>query len=80
MTIPEELEGVLVSTPDTLSASVRFVGTRVLVQALLDMTIRGDTVEDFLRGFPNVSREQAEAVLKWEQSQARKALGLQLVA
>lgn len=80
MTIPKELEGILVSTPDTLSGSVRFVGTRVLVQALLDTLFCGATLDDFLRGFPSVSREQAEALIKWEQNEARKTLGIQSVA
>ena len=80
MTFPKDLEGILESTPDTLSGAVRFAGTRVMVQSLLDMLHNGRTVAEFLGGFPNVTRGQAEAVVKWEQNQARKAFGLQSVS
>jgi uncharacterized protein (DUF433 family) len=75
--IPKELAGVLVSTDDTLSGAIRFVGTRVPVQALIDTIASGAVLDDFLEGFPNVSQEQAEAVLAWEHDQARKLLGLE---
>lgn len=74
--IPRELELVLEATPDTLSGAVRFRGTRVLVQNLLDTLQEGGTVEEFLEGFPSVSRTQAEAVVRWQQEQTRVALGL----
>lgn len=77
MAIPKELEGVLICSADTLSGEVRFQGTRVLVQSLLDALMTGGTVEDFLEGHPSVSREQAEAVVRWEQVQAREAFGIQ---
>jgi uncharacterized protein (DUF433 family) len=79
MTIPKELEGVLVSTPDTLGGSIRFDGTRVPVQALID-TLDGGSIEDFLDGWPDVSRQQAEAVIHWQQNQTRQMLGLDLAA
>ena len=77
MAIPKELEDILVSSADTLSGAVRFQGTRVLVQSLLDALMTGGTVEDFLDSYPSVTREQAEAVVRWEQVQAREALGIQ---
>ncbi|HLP00127.1 MAG TPA: DUF433 domain-containing protein [Fimbriimonas sp.] len=77
MNIPPELEGILVSTPGVLSGAVRFVGTRVLVQALFDTIICGESVEYFLKDFPEVSREQAMAVLTWEQNKVRESLGLE---
>lgn len=78
--IPKGLEGVLVSTPDTLSGAVRFSGTRVPVQALLDTLMSNRTLDDFLEGYPNVTREQAQAVIRWEQELSRKALDLEPVA
>jgi uncharacterized protein (DUF433 family) len=80
MTIPKELRGVLTSTPDTLGGSVRFVGTRVPVQALLDTIICNHTVDYFLEGYPDVTRQQADTVLKWEQNQARQTFGLEMVS
>jgi uncharacterized protein (DUF433 family) len=35
-----------------------FSGTRVPVQTLLDYLEAGDSIDDFLAGFPTVSREQ----------------------
>jgi len=35
-----------------------FVGTRVPVQTLLDYLEAGDSIDEFLAGFPSVSREQ----------------------
>ena len=77
MTIPKELEGVLDANPKIISGAVRFVGTRVPVQALID-TLDGGDIEEFLDGWPDVSREQAEAVIHWEQNQARRTFGLQM--
>ena len=41
-----------------------FVGTRVPVQTLLDYIEGGDTIDDFLQGFPSVSREKVIAFLE----------------
>ena len=41
-----------------------FLGTRVPVQSLFDYLEGGETVDEFLRQFPSVSREQAVASLK----------------
>ena len=40
--------------------------------------VDGGTLEEFLDGWPNVSREAAEAVIRWEQNQARRVFGLEL--
>lgn len=80
MTIPKELQGILVSTPDTLSGAVRFVDSRVPVQALLDTLLFNHSIDYFLEGYPGVTREQAEAVLKYEQNKLRKMFGLELAS
>ncbi len=80
MEIPRELDQVLVSDSHTLSGAVRFRGTRVPVQALLDTLTRGLPVTDFLEGFPDVSETQAQAVVEWQQNQARRTFGLELAA
>ena len=64
-TIPPELQGVLESTPDTLSGSIRFRNTRVPLKALLDTFHAGEGVEEFLEGWPDVSRDDALVVLRW---------------
>ena len=40
-----------------------FAGTGVPIQALLDWLDQGETVTEFLRYFPSVSREQALAAI-----------------
>ena len=45
--------------PDRLSGEPCFRGTRVPIQALIDHIEGNATLEDFLAGFPSVSREQA---------------------
>ena len=80
MTIPDELRDVLVQTPDTLSGAVRFQGTRVFVLCLLDTLRSGASVDDFLEGYPDVSREQALAVIRWQQDAARVFFGVDRAA
>jgi uncharacterized protein (DUF433 family) len=43
---------------------LRFWGTRVPVQTLFDYLAGGDTLEDFLNGFPTVSRDSAVQALE----------------
>jgi len=66
MQIPGGLSNVLEATPETLHGAVRFKGTRVFAQSLFDYTFKGKPVDVFLDHFPDVSREQAEALLNWE--------------
>ena len=80
MIIPAELKDILVADSETLSGAVRFIGTRVPVQALIDTLDVGQGIDEFLDGWPNVPREHAEAVIHWEQNVVRQILGLDLVA
>jgi len=41
-----------------------FEGTRVPVQTLIDYIEGGESIDDFLKGFPTVTREQVIAVLE----------------
>lgn len=52
------------SSPDILSGAPVFAGTRVPVAALFDYLEGGDTIDDFLEGFPTVKREQVIALLE----------------
>ncbi|QIN84392.1 DUF433 domain-containing protein [Rubrobacter tropicus] len=47
-----------------MSGELVFSGTRVEVKTLVDYLKGGHTLDDFLEGFPTVSREQAEAYLE----------------
>ena len=55
---------VIVRDANILGGTPVFRGTRVPVQALFDYLEGGDTLEDFLEGFPTVSRESAIAALE----------------
>jgi uncharacterized protein (DUF433 family) len=41
-----------------------FAGTRVPVQTLLDYLEAGDSIDEFLEGFPSVTREQVVVLLE----------------
>jgi uncharacterized protein (DUF433 family) len=56
---------VIHSDPGILSGTPVFVGTRVPVQSLFDYLEGGDTLDEFLRQFPSVRREQAIAALEF---------------
>jgi uncharacterized protein (DUF433 family) len=53
------LDEVVWVDPDRMSGQPGFKGTRVPVQALIDHIKGNSTLDDFLKGFPSVSREQA---------------------
>ena len=57
-------EDVYHSDPEVLGGTPVFTGTRVPVQTLLDYLEGGDTLDEFLDGFPGVSREQAVTFLE----------------
>ena len=49
--------------PEILAGTPVFVGTRVPVKSLFDYLEGGETLDEFLRQFPSVTREQALAAL-----------------
>ncbi len=51
-------------SPDVLSGTPVFAGTRVPVQTLIDYLEGGESIDDFLLGFPSVTREQVIAFLE----------------
>jgi len=56
--------GVIVKDPDILGGTPVFRGTRVPIQTLFDYLEGGEALEDFLKGFPTVSREAAITALE----------------
>ena len=51
-------------SPDVMGGTPVFPGTRVPVQTLLEYLEAGERIDDFLAGFPSVSREQVVAFLE----------------
>jgi len=57
-----ELEAIVSNDEEIMQGAPVFAGTRVPVQSLLDHLEAGDSLADFLDGFPSVSYSQAKAI------------------
>ena len=57
-------QSVIKIDPEIMSGAPCFAGTRVPIQNLIDYLEGGDSIEDFLEGFPSVSRGQVIAFLE----------------
>jgi len=57
-------KSVISCNPDVMGGTPVFSGTRVPVQTLLDYLEAGESIDDFLEGFPSVTREQVIAFLE----------------
>ena len=62
-------QSIVSCDPEVMGGSGVFRGTRVPVQILLDYLEAGESIDDFLDGFPSVTREQVIAFL--EEAKAR---------
>ena len=56
-------------SPDILGGTPVFAGTRVPIQTLIDYLEGGESIDEFLEGFPTVTREQVIEFL--EEAKAR---------
>ncbi|MDT4896329.1 MAG: hypothetical protein QOH25_1406 [Acidobacteriota bacterium] len=63
---------IITSSPDVMGGTPVFAGTRVPVQTLLDYLKAGESIDDFLEGFPTVRREQVIAFLEEAEEQIVK--------
>jgi len=57
-------EPVVSRSLEVMGGAAVFSGTRVPVQTLLDYLVAGESIDEFLAGFPSVTREQAIAFLE----------------
>jgi uncharacterized protein (DUF433 family) len=60
-------EEIIHSNPEVLGGTPVFTGTRVPVRSLFDHLEAGDSIDDFLEGFPSVRRDQVIALLEISQ-------------
>ncbi len=60
---------VVCINPEIMGGTPCFRGTRVPVQTLLDYLEAGDSIDEFLDGFPSVKRAQVVAFLEQASSQ-----------
>jgi uncharacterized protein (DUF433 family) len=57
-------ERIISRNPEVMGGAPVFHGTRVPVQTLLDYLEAGESIDDFLAGFPSVTRDQVVAFLE----------------
>ena len=55
---------IISTSPEIMGGTPVFTGTRVPAQTLLDYLKAGESIDDFLDGFPTVTREQVIALLE----------------
>jgi uncharacterized protein (DUF433 family) len=60
----QTITNIVHADPEILGGTPVFVGTRVPVQSLFDYLEGGESLEEFLRQFPSVKRDQAIATLE----------------
>jgi uncharacterized protein (DUF433 family) len=66
---------VVHSDPEILGGTPVFAGTRVPLQSLIDYLAAGDSLDEFLRQFPSVNREQAQRAVVLAGDALRERLG-----
>lgn len=68
--------GIISVSPDIIGGTPVCTGTRVPVQTLLDYLEGGESIDDFLEGFPTVTREQVVTFL--EQAKEEMIAGVKI--
>lgn len=64
MNTQEIKERIISSSSEVMGGTPVFSGTRVPVQTLFDYVEAGETIDEFLDGYPTVKREQVIALLE----------------
>jgi uncharacterized protein (DUF433 family) len=57
-------QSVICRDPEVMGGTPVFGGTRVPVQTLIEYLEAGDSIDEFLEGFPTVTRAQVIAFLE----------------
>ena len=55
---------VIIMNPKVMGGTTVFGGTRVPMQTLIEYLESGESIEDFLQGFPTVSKKQVITFLE----------------
>ncbi len=58
------MQEVITRDPEVMHGTPAFRGTRVPVQTLFDYIENGESLDDFLEGFPTISRDLAIQALE----------------
>jgi uncharacterized protein (DUF433 family) len=59
-----QLDQIIHRDPDILGGTPVFLGTQVSIRSLFDYLEGGDSLDEFLRQFPSVRRDQAIGLLE----------------
>lgn len=59
-----EKSQIISVSDEVMSGTAVFTNTRVPIQTFLDYLKAGESINDFLLGFPSVTREQAVGLLE----------------
>lgn len=62
-------EEIISSNPDILGGTPVFSGTRVPIKSLFEHLEGGDSIDDFLEGFPSVGQDQVLGLLEISKEQ-----------
>ena len=68
-------DGAISVNPEIMGGSPVFTGTRVLVESLFHYLESGETINNFLEGFPTVTREQATAAIQEARNEYLRRIG-----
>lgn len=66
---------VVCRDPEVMGGAPVFCGTRVPVQTLLDYLEAGESIDQFLEGFPSVTRGQLIAFLEQAKDRLVESVG-----
>ena len=58
------IPGLIWTDPERMSGAPCFDGTRVPIKNLFDYLAAGESIDEFLEGFPGVTREQVLGALR----------------
>lgn len=62
-----------------MGGAICFTNTRIPVDILLDNVAAETDWEEFYDAYPSLTSQMVKPVLEWENRQARRAMGLELV-
>ncbi|MEM9273939.1 MAG: DUF433 domain-containing protein [Cyanobacteria bacterium P01_F01_bin.143] len=69
-----EKSQIISISSEVMGGTPVFTGTRVPIQTFLDYLKAGESIDDFLAGFPSVTKEQAIAFLEEAERQLTTAI------
>lgn len=68
-------EKVVSISNEIMGGTPVFTGTRVPIETLIDYLTAGDSIDEFLEGFPTVRRDQVTEFLRQAEAQMEKLAG-----